>query len=82
MNLVFFGVLLPYLFLYFNQIVNKRISNNQNSSDEASRMRSYFRDNLKFHCFDSFEGLPQLTSNDLYSNDFETKQYSCSLESF
>lgn len=39
-------------------------------------------DVMRFFAFDSFEGLPILTTEDKESNDFSTGQYACSQEAF
>lgn len=52
-----------------------------NEEENRTKRRKIWKD-MHFFAFDSFEGLPQLSSEDSYTPDFERGQYACSLEEF
>ena len=51
-------------------------------NDSADEKRIDIMKNTTFHAFDSFEGLPELTKEDKYSEDFKAGQFACGEEAF
>ena len=80
---VFRGQTLLSAFKRFKATADKRIklSKDIGKNDEADVKRNFFRSKIRFHAFDSFEGLPIFTEEDKYSNDFFPGQFKSSEES-
>lgn len=64
----------------FQYRINLDIGGKGSSLSRAQRQEIWAQ--MKFHAFDSFEGLPNLKADDLYSNDFQQGQWACDLPSF
>ncbi len=83
-----FGVWKGQTFIYaFQRLLNTaklRImdKNNIGSNPIADAKRKLILENTLFHAFDSFEGLPELTEEDKYSEDFIKGQFKASQDSF
>lgn len=58
----------------FYGFLSRRISTT--GSLRVAELRRGLRDNVKFHLFDSFNGLPELSGVDTEGHDFEAGQYS------
>lgn len=52
------------------------------TNPEADKVRKKLLADMKFHAFDSFEGLPPLSNSDQNNLDFVEGQFSCDIESF
>ena len=52
----------------------------KNETSDAKRLK--IMNETIFHAFDSFEGLPELTQEDKYSEDFLKGQFACGEEAF
>ena len=74
---VYRGQTLVSAYLDFQRIVNRRLKNSINIGEniDADIIRTRMRDQMMFHAFDSFEGLPELSSDDVRSTDFSAAQF-------
>ena len=76
-----FGVWKGQTFIYACQILLKTAKrrimdvNKIGSNPIADKKRKHILENTLFHAFDSFEGLPELTEEDKYSEDFASGQF-------
>ena len=59
-----------------------RSSSKIGSNPISDRIRQSILHHTKFHAFDSFQGLPDLSEIDSYSADFAKSQFSCSLSDY
>ena len=68
----------------FERVVQRRIKVADKVGDGpmARSIRSGMAANMRFHAFDSFEGLPKLQSADLISRDFVEEQFLCVRKDF
>lgn len=71
------GQTLISAYVNLNEIANKRIKKSAEIgiNQEANNKRMLMLSNMNFHAFDSFEGLPKLSKEDKYSEDFEEGQF-------
>mgnify|MGYP002877009257 FL=1 len=82
-----FGVWKGQTFIYAIECLlktaKKRIidKNNIGSNPSADSKRKSILENTLFHAFDSFDGLPELTEEDKYSEDFAKGQFKSSQKS-
>ena len=67
-----------------NSYALRRLSLTPNSAENqvAYLARSFFINKIKYIAFDSFLGLPRLTPEDKYSDDFVEGQFACSESQF
>lgn len=64
----------------FERRIRHDAGGEQEGTARAQRQAAW--DNMRFFAFDSFEGLPALTAEDLATQDFAAGQYACSVAEF
>ena len=78
---VYRGQTLVSFYVALRTVAQKRLLRTDKLNEPASyRSRATIKDEMIFHAFDSFEGLPQLTLEDKKSADFSVGQYSAAAE--
>ena len=76
---VYRGETTAQFFHMLTQTATRRLENTNPISESATyQARAWFQDSCNFNLYDSFEGLPSLTSSDKGTNDFFEGQYSVS----
>lgn len=78
---VYKGDTLLSFYKCFQSVGKKRLSRTDQVSEKlAFEKRNIVKDEMIFHAFDSFEGLPELSSGDKGTLDFQKGQYTESLD--
>lgn len=83
-----FGVFQGSMFINatrtFDSVVQRRqdVADTLGDGVAALSMRAEMAENMRFHAFDSFQGLPKLKDCDLGSADFVVNQFRCTRDDF
>ena len=79
---VYRGQTLVSAYLELQRVANRRLSNADiiGRNVDADIVRTRMRDQMVFHAFDSFEGLPVLSNDDARSTDFSVAQFASGSE--